>query len=265
MWCLFTRAEEVGFYGALEAIRHATLPKNACVLSLECSKAFAHAPQGEGVIVRVGDRVVLAPADVTTAVNDAGEGTRVALSFLRAGKPMTSTTTLGRRPSEGERLRMDFVGTFAPALGAAKTLGAGKPLTLAALRGRVVILDYWATWCGPCRLAAPRLSMLSARYGAQGLSVIGMTTDDEETAKIFKDEVDVRYPLALDTALDASKAYGVTSLPTMFVIDKLGIVREVFVGYSPANETRVEALVQTLLAESTDAPKVDARENGKRD
>ena len=68
LWCLFTRAEEIGFMGAFEALRHKTIPKKACVLSLECSKAFPHTPQGGGVIVRVGDRTSIFDPQLTDAL-----------------------------------------------------------------------------------------------------------------------------------------------------------------------------------------------------
>jgi endoglucanase len=68
LWCLFTRSEEIGFYGALEAVRHKTIPQNACVLSLECSKALENARQGDGVIIRVGDRASIFNPNLTAAL-----------------------------------------------------------------------------------------------------------------------------------------------------------------------------------------------------
>ena len=73
LWALFTRAEEIGFLGALEAIRHKTLPMNSNVLSLECSKAFEHAPQGAGVIIRVGDRSSIFNPQLTAALCQSAE------------------------------------------------------------------------------------------------------------------------------------------------------------------------------------------------
>jgi endoglucanase len=76
LWCLFTRAEEIGFMGAFEALRHKTIPKKACVLSLECSKAFPHTPQGGGVIVRVGDRTSIFDPQLTDALCKAAEAVK---------------------------------------------------------------------------------------------------------------------------------------------------------------------------------------------
>jgi len=76
LWCLFTRAEEIGFMGAFEALRHKTIPKRACVLSLECSKAFPHTPQGGGVIVRVGDRTSIFDPQLTDALCKSAEAVK---------------------------------------------------------------------------------------------------------------------------------------------------------------------------------------------
>ncbi len=76
LWCLFTRAEEIGFLGAIEALRHRTIPRDACVLSLECSKALPVAPQGGGVIVRVGDRTSIFDTGLSEALRQAAESVR---------------------------------------------------------------------------------------------------------------------------------------------------------------------------------------------
>jgi thiol-disulfide isomerase/thioredoxin len=112
-----------------------------------------------------------------------------------------------------------------------------------------VLLDFWATWCGPCRELAPELSALQARYGAQGLSVVGITTDPAEAAAAFKEHVDMRYPIAIDAHAETSRAYGVSALPTLFIVDKRGVVRDVGVGFDPDHGSQLEALVKTLLAE----------------
>src|SRR5262249_54924513 len=110
--------------------------------------------------------------------------------------------------------------------------------------------DFWATWCGPCRLTAPTLSAWQARYGAQGLSVVGITTDEAIEAATFARKHSMRFTVASDAAAETSHAYGVQALPTLFVIDRRGVVRDVAIGYDPDREAQVEALVRTLLAES---------------
>jgi thiol-disulfide isomerase/thioredoxin len=109
----------------------------------------------------------------------------------------------------------------------------GKPLRLAELKNRPVILDFWATWCGPCRASMPHLSSMQSRYEKQGLTVIGMSVDDggPQNVRKFANQLGVRFTLAManDEILDA---YGpIRSIPTTFFINRKGeIVRRV-VGY----------------------------------
>ncbi|MCE9626356.1 MAG: TlpA family protein disulfide reductase [Candidatus Eisenbacteria bacterium] len=113
-----------------------------------------------------------------------------------------------------------------------KTL-EGKSLRFAEYRNRPVIVDFWATWCGPCRASMPHLSSMQSRYEKQGLAVIGMSVDDGGPAAVrkFANQLGVKFTLAManDEILDA---YGpIRSIPTTFFINRKGeIVRRV-VGY----------------------------------
>ncbi len=199
-------------------------------------------------VLRVLGRAVATPRDVIGLLSTHPEGEAVALTLGRVGKEVSFTVTLAPFPSGDEMLRMDKVGVFAPAWVAAEPL-SGAPASMGALRGKVVIVDFWATWCGPCRELAPALSGLQARYGAQGLTVVGITTDPAAAAATFKERVDMRYPLVIDPRGETSRVYGVSALPTMFVVDKRGVIRDVDVGYDPESAARLEVLVRGLLAE----------------
>jgi thiol-disulfide isomerase/thioredoxin len=123
------------------------------------------------------------------------------------------------------------------------------PSSIAALRGRVVLLDFWATWCGPCQIVAPKLSALQDRYGAQGLTVVGVAADDRDDIAAFASRTRVSYALVVDTQGGTTAAYGVSSLPTLVVVDKRGVVRELAVGYDPAEDAWLDEQVRSLLAE----------------
>lgn len=143
-------------------------------------------------------------------------------------------------------------GTRAPAF-TTRTLG-GRPLSLRDLRGKVVLLDYWATWCAPCHMAIPTLRALHQKFHRRGFSVVGMSMDQADTAARVRPFVRARqitYPITLSLAANAraQSAYHANILPSQYLIDKKGIVRWSQVGYSPDDGKELTARISNLLAE----------------
>ncbi|HZG54160.1 MAG TPA: redoxin family protein, partial [Pyrinomonadaceae bacterium] len=137
-----------------------------------------------------------------------------------------------------------------------------KPVKLADLRGRVVLLDFWATWCAPCRFTMPKLKTLHERFKGEGLVVIGLTqffgrdgktvlTPAEELAHLRSYKKDLKLPYAFAVGRDAGNdlRYGVRVIPTAFVIDRRGRVRYIAAGASPANDEELLHVIRKLLAE----------------
>lgn len=219
-----------------------------------------HGSPAERASVRAGDRItqidgaaVATSRDVVRALRRRGAGDVVSVTISRGGKAQPVSVVLADYPSGDAILRMDHVGMQAPAWDGLQ-FPAGSPASLAGLRGSVVVVDFWASWCGPCRELAPKLSRWQSRYGAQGLAVVGITTDAMDDALLFKERLDLRYPMASDPSGHTSRAYGVSALPTLFVIDRRGVVREVAVGSDPEQEARIESLIGELLAEPAAGP-----------
>jgi thiol-disulfide isomerase/thioredoxin len=210
--------------------------------------------------VRPGDRLItvdgtktVAAAQVTRAVGQRKVGDSIAVELERRGASTTITVILAARPAGDDILKMDLVGAPAPAWSKVSAL-AGAPSSMAQLRGRVVLVDFWASWCGPGRMLAPRLSALKEKLGAQGFSVVGITMDDAEKAAVFAEKHQMRYGIVVDKDGETSRAYGVSALPTMLLIDKKGVVRDVLIGYDPTGDARLEASVKALLAEAGPPP-----------
>jgi len=109
----------------------------------------------------------------------------------------------------------------------------GNRIALANYNGKVVILDFFADWCPPCRQEIPDFIALEKQYGGQGFSMIGVALVDRNAAKAFSDKMGINYPILIDDG-NVSAAYGpIRSIPTTFVIDKEGKIAKVYIGYRP--------------------------------
>ena len=128
----------------------------------------------------------------------------------------------------------------------------GPPVPLSALRGNVVVLDFWATWCAPCRMSMPDLEALYKKYGKQGLKVVGVSRDHSESRgqiPAVLQQLQITYPIVVaDDVANINEHYGVDSLPTLLVIDRRGEVAFVQTGYHAPQE--LESQIVALLQES---------------
>jgi thiol-disulfide isomerase/thioredoxin len=134
----------------------------------------------------------------------------------------------------------------------------GGSFSLAAQKGKVVLVDFWASWCGPCRKSMPALDQLQAKYKDQGLVVVGVSLDDDvANATNFLDRVPVSFTVLSDTAGTSAEAYHVVAMPTSFIVDAEGQIFARFEGgtHLDAEETAIKG----LLKGAAPVPKADVR------
>jgi len=138
------------------------------------------------------------------------------------------------------------VGTDAPDAKATYLTGAEGELRLSSLRGKPVLLDFWASWCGPCKAEMPIIQRIASDYASQGLTVIGVNTSDEPDAALAWIKTrGVAFPIVHDDNNNVARAFSVSSLPTLVLLTKDGKVHAVRSGVTSRNE--LESLIREIL------------------
>lgn len=128
----------------------------------------------------------------------------------------------------------------------AANLDSGSQVQVSGYKGHPVVLDFWATWCGPCSMQAPILDRIAKRYEKQGLVVLGVNVDDPpEVARSHAQRQRLSYPIVMDTVRDASRKYGVEKLPSLVVIDREGRVVKYMTGL--VDEASLDEVVASTL------------------
>ena len=130
-------------------------------------------------------------------------------------------------------------------------VGSGKAFHLNAQRGKVVLVDFWATWCGPCRMAIPHLIELQKEYGKKGFTMVGVSLDQQGEPVVgpFYQQWKMNYPVVIDSDGSVARNYGgIRSIPTAVLIDRKGKIINGFVGYRPKEV--FEEAIKAALAKS---------------
>ena len=171
----------------------------------------------------------------------------IALGSPAAGAPLApvplAALNLGAYPA----------GTRPPEF-SGRTLG-DQPVSLAALRGRVVLLNFWATWCLECRAEMPAFEGLHRRFAARGLAILGINTrEDGKAVRRYAEELGLTFPLVLDPDGKIGALYGVVGLPTTFLIGRDGHAVALAIGPREWGSAAAEAIIGSLLADSPGRP-----------
>src|SRR5271154_6399458 len=140
-----------------------------------------------------------------------------------------------------------LIGSPAPDFSGSSVNGKGK-VSVKASSGKVLIVDFWATWCEPCKKSFPKLQDLYTRYKTSGMDLIAVSEDDENTGITdFGTSFGAKFPIVWDGGKAIAGKWQPKSMPSTFIVDKMGIVRFVHLGYHDGAEAEIEKEVKSLL------------------
>jgi len=126
----------------------------------------------------------------------------------------------------------------------------GGNVRLSDLRGQVVMINFWATWCGPCRQEMPLLQQIQAKYEPLGFTLVGINVEPDSAAAItWLKQVSVSFPILFDQKNAVAEQFGVQGMPSSVFVDRAGNVRYVHRGYQPGDEAKYADMVRSLAKE----------------
>ncbi|HTP39331.1 MAG TPA: TlpA disulfide reductase family protein [Steroidobacteraceae bacterium] len=165
---------------------------------------------------------------------------------MRFALPLTATALLlaAALPASAA------ISTGAPAPAFSLGSSLGKPVALADLKGQVVLVNFWASWCGPCRTEMPILDQVYRKYKALGVTLVGINVEPNSTdAQKYLQSVPVSFPILFDTDSTVSKLYQVEGMPNTVIVDRKGVVRYIHHGYTAGAENEYMDQLRALIRE----------------
>ncbi|MDR1759269.1 MAG: redoxin domain-containing protein [Fibrobacter sp.] len=192
-------------------------------------------------IIGVGDGPLTDMAVIQNAVAKAKTGEKLTLEILRNGKKTKLSVILTERPDDVSELTGSLIGNKAKALG--ENFYANRQKVLQ--KPKLTLLDFWATWCLPCRKTSPILARLYQKYAAKGFEIIGISTESEKELAAFEKGHAHPYPMYRDGTQTLWRHYGISAVPTLLLLDSKGYIIKNWNG--APNETALEKLLREYL------------------
>ena len=202
--------------------------------------------QAGDIIVAMNGKPLMGVNDLISRVKGTKPATEITLQILKDKKETDVIVLLGLRPDDAKAFNRMYIGKPAEAIDII-TINTKEKIDLSAYKGKVVLLDFWATWCGPCIDSIPYISKLSTAYKENGLEVIGISSEKLSVIRRFIRTNPVPYTMAAYSPEPTAKRYFVSALPTIYLIDKRGVLREIIVG--SGNKDTLQKRIVTLLNE----------------
>jgi len=195
-------------------------------------------------IIGINGKPLAEMSQITSVISKSKTGSTVGIEVFRDGKKIPLKVKLTDRPDDISSLTGSAIGSKMAELGKNFYQNGDKRKA----KPKATLLDFWATWCGPCRKTLPILESIYSKLGNQGLEIIGIADEDLNTLNAFYERQHRSpYPLYRDATKELWRRYGIRSVPTLMLLDSEGYIKGVWSGVP--NQKALEQLVQETMAQ----------------
>lgn len=192
------------------------------------------------VVLHVEGEVIADPGTLVRRIRRTSPGTKLSLGVSRKGKLQSVAILVEATPNPDELTERRFVGSTAPPLEGLTVVRGDGAANWNALRGHLVVLEFWAPWCGVCHLMHTRLNEWQSQWAMYGVRVIGIAALGPDEARLFAERFSMGYTIAADAEELVFRSYDVFAVPTLFLVDRDGTIVDATTGYSSQRLAQIE-------------------------